>query len=230
MSIAEGRAGLGWVKSGSRFLALAVAATTAGGCHSENASYEVINGTAQLATHEGRTALHLVVSPEKRSQDFNVLAIAPGSQFTEGTIQVDVAGAPFPDIAGARGFIGIAFHVAPGGSRFECLYLRPTNGRADDQLRRNHSTQYVSDPDFPWQKLRESNPGVYESYADIEAGAWTRLKIVVKGTTAKLYVNEAAQPSLLVNDLKLGETGGQVALWSHPSTDAYFSRLEVSSK
>jgi hypothetical protein len=52
---------------------------------------------------------------------------------------------------------------------------------------------------------------------------------VVKGKTAKLYVNQADQPALIVNDLKLGEHGGQVALWSHATTNAYFSPLEVSS-
>jgi hypothetical protein len=35
----------------------------------------------------------------------------------------------------SRGF-GIAFRVQ--GNRFEYIYLRPTNGRADDQIRRNH--------------------------------------------------------------------------------------------
>jgi hypothetical protein len=44
--------------------------------------------------------------------------------------------------------------------------LRPTNGRADDQVRRNHSTQYISYPDFPWYRLREETPGMYESYSD----------------------------------------------------------------
>jgi hypothetical protein len=30
-----------------------------------------------------------------------------------------------------------------------------------------------------------------------------------------------------VNDLKLGETHGQIALWAHTSTDGYFSNLTV---
>src|SRR5438128_8445754 len=46
----------------------------------------------------------------------------------------------------ARGFIGIAFRVR--GDRYEYIYLRPTNGRADDQVRRNHSTQYSAHPSF----------------------------------------------------------------------------------
>jgi hypothetical protein len=191
--------------------------------------YEPINGTVELVEYQGRPAVHLTAPAEKRSTDVHLLAIVPGSNFAEGTIQVDVAGAPFDPASDARGFIGVAFHVAPGGSKFECLYLRPTNGRSEDQFRRNHATQYVSYPDYPWEKLRRSSPGVYEAYADIQAGVWTRLTVVVKGKQAKLYVNEADQPALIVNDLKLGEASGQVALWSHATTDAYFSRLEFRS-
>ncbi len=134
-----------------------------------------------------------------------------------------------------RGFVGIAFriqkhdqeHVQDHGSRYEAFYLRMTNGRADDQLQRNHSAQYVSQPDYPWNRLRQENPGMYESYVDLVAGAWTRIKIVVTGTKAQLYVNNAEQPCLIVNDLKLGETHGPVALWTGSDTEAYFSNLKV---
>ncbi|MDR3701847.1 MAG: hypothetical protein P4L56_19515 [Candidatus Sulfopaludibacter sp.] len=127
----------------------------------------------------------------------------------------------------ARGFIGIAFRVQSGGSKLELFYIRPTNGRADDQLRRNHSTQYESFPDWPWNRLRQESPGVYESYTDLETGAWTKLKIVVSGTKGSLYVNGAAQPCLVVNDLKLAPAKGAVALWVGPGTDGYFSNLKV---
>jgi hypothetical protein len=102
-----------------------------------------------------------------------------------------------------------------------------TNGRADDQLQRNHSVQYISQPDYTWQRLREENPGMYESYVDLVAGAWTRIKIVVSGTKARLYVNNAEEPCLIVNDLKLGENHGPVALWTGSDTEAYFSNLTI---
>jgi len=50
---------------------------------------------------------------------------------------------------------------------------------------------------------------------------------VVAGKKAKLYVNGAAQPSLVVNDLKLGETRGRVALWTGSDTESYFSNLRI---
>jgi hypothetical protein len=55
------------------------------------------------------------------------------------------------------------------------------------------------------------------------------MKIIVSGTTARLYVNGAPQPCLIVNDLKLGQTRGQIALWIHPSTDGYFSNVKIQS-
>ena len=129
--------------------------------------------------------------------------------------------------ATARGFIGIAFRVADDASRFECFYLRPTNGRAEDQLRRNHSTQYMAFPDFPWHKLRKESPGVYESYADMESAAWTKVRIVVAGSTARLYLHDASQPALIVNDLKRGAVEGRIALWAHVETEARFGTVTI---
>ena len=110
------------------------------------------------------------------------------------------------------------------------FYLRPTNGRADDQLRRNHAVQYVSEPEYPWHRLRQESPGVYESYADLEAGAWTTMRIEVAGRTARLYVNGASQPCLIVNDLKRGDVSGRIALWADVQTDAYFGPISVTAR
>lgn len=124
----------------------------------------------------------------------------------------------------------MAFRVQSDASRFELLYIRPTNGRANDQLRRNHSTQYVSFPDWPWERLRKESPGVYESYTDLVPGEWTHLRIVVDGVNASLSVSGASQPCLLVRDLKLGDTEGAVALWIGPGTEGYFRNLTISGE
>jgi hypothetical protein len=153
-------------------------------------------------------------------------AVVKGDEFHNGTIEVELAGRPGPTASGdARGFIGIAFRLREG--KFEYIYLRPTNGRAEDQVRRNHSTQYSAHPDFDFARLRREAPEKYESYVDLEAGAWTRYRITVAGTTARLFVHGAAQPSLVVNDLKLGDSSGAVALWIGPGTEGYFTGLTI---
>ena len=187
-----------------------------------------IGGTAESTTYRGRHAVHLTPTPDTANTDGDMLAIVTGPDFKDGTIELEVAGSPRPGTpADSRGFIGLAFRVQDKDGKGEYFYLRPTNARCEDQLRRNHATQYVSAPDYPWHRLRKENPGVYESYIDLDPGAWTKMKVVVSGTTARLYVNGSAQPALVVNDLKLGESHGQIALWAHTTTDAYFSNLTV---
>jgi hypothetical protein len=157
------------------------------------------------------------------------LAIVKNLTFHDGTIDLDVSGAPAKGAPeSARGFIGIVFRLQADGSHFENIYVRPSNGRAEDQLRRNHSTQYVSSPDWPWEKLRQDSPGVYESYADMQAGEWIHLRIVVRGSNAWLFVGGASQPSLIVHNLKLGDREGAVALWIGPGTEGYFRGLKIS--
>ena len=77
-------------------------------------------------------------------------------------------------------------------------------------------------------KLRKEFPGKYESYVDLVPGKWTKVKVVVKGTDARLFVGNAEQPCLIVKDLKRGESSGAIALWIEPSTDAYFRALRVT--
>ena len=151
--------------------------------------------------------------------------------FRNGTIDVEVSGAPAKGApAFARGFIGVVFHMQADGTHFEDIYVRPSNARADNQLQRNHTTQYMSSPDWSWRRLRQETPGAYESYVDMAPGEWTRLRIVVKGTNASLYVGDSAQPCLVVHDLKLGEKEGAVALWIGPGTEGYFRNLTITGE
>jgi len=161
--------------------------------------------------------------------DGEAYAIVKGASFHNGEIEVKLAGRPAVGAgAEARGFIGIGFRLQDG--QLEYIYLRPTNGRADDQIRRNHSTQYGSHPKFGFGVLRQQSPEKYESYVDLEVGVWTRFRITVEGTKARLYVHGAAQPCLIVNDLKLGDSSGGVALWIGPGTEGYFTNLKIQAK
>lgn len=184
---------------------------------------------AERGEYRGRPALRI----RKRAGAGGpcCLVALPGAPFRNGTIEAWVAGVPAEGASeGARGFIGLAFRVQADG-RYEAFYIRPTNGRADDQLRRNHATQYISEPEFPWHRLRREAPGLYESYADMAAGEWTRLRIEVDGARARLYVGNAPQPVLIVNDLKLGaDASGGVALWVEQETDARFADVRVTRR
>ena len=209
------------------------------------------NVTAEPVTLDGKRGVRLTVSaeltrrlqsltPEQQQQlaqrgnadgvDVEQLAVIEGLDFSNGVIEADIAGALAPDAGtGARGFVGLAFRVQPDMKTYDAFYLRPTNGRAEDQERRNHATQYISHPDWPWFRLRQENPGKYESYVDLVPNVWTRIKIDVHGDRARLYVNDNPQPALIVNDVKSGATAhGGVALWVGPGTIAHFRNVTVT--
>jgi hypothetical protein len=197
------------------------------------------NVTAQPATLKGTKGLRVTISdeaqrrlatatPEEQAQ-FEQLATLEGVVFANGVIEAEIAGVPAPGAPeGARGFVGIAFRVQNDLRTYDAFYLRPTNGRADDQERRNHAVQYVSHPDWPWFRLRKETPSKYEAYVDLEPDTWTKIKIEVRGQQARLYVHGQALPTLIVNDVKSGADGkGLVALWLDRGTVAHFRNVSV---
>jgi hypothetical protein len=201
------------------------------------------NVAVQPATLDGKRGLRVRLSEDaqKRRQAMTPqqqeAAVKAGQvdeqlavEFGDGVIEVEVAGSPRTEMfEDARGFVGIAFRLQPDLRTYDAFYLRPTNGRADDQVRRNHSVQYISHPDWPWARLRRETPEKYESYVDLVPGVWTKMRIEVRGTEGRLYVHGQPQPTLIVKDLKTGAAArGAVALWLDASTDAHFRYLVVT--
>jgi hypothetical protein len=205
------------------------------------AGLKLHNVQAEPVTYQGKRGLRVTLSAEairrvrdqpiEQQSQLEQLAVIEGSDFTNGVIEAEIAGEPAPGAAaGARGFVGLAFRLRPDLATYDAFYLRPTNGRADDQVRRNHSAQYVSHPDWPWPRLRKEFPERYESYVDLEPGKWTRIRIEVQGERARLFVHGQSQPTLIVNDVRTGATGrGNIALWTGPGTVAHFRDLRISA-
>jgi hypothetical protein len=207
------------------------------------------NVTATPATLNGKAGLKVAMSEDVQRQiqsrtaeeqqklaaagsTVEQLAVIEGVEFANGDIEAEIAGAPMAGAsAGARGFVGLAFRLQSDMRTYDAFYLRPTNGRADDQLRRNHSAQYISHPDWPWFRLRKETPEKYESYVDLVPGEWTKIKIEVRGTQARIYVHDQPQPTLIVHDLKTGANAkGAIALWLDTGTVAHFRDLTVTRR
>jgi len=201
------------------------------------------NATADAVTFKGKRGVRVTIAPDaaRRPEYANgqvepeVQAWIEGLQFSNGVIEGEIAGSLAEAAgSGARGFVGIAFRLqtdraADGPQAYDAFYLRPTNGRADDQERRNHAVQSISHPDWTWSRMRRETPSRYESYVDIVPDTWTKIRIEVRGAQAKLYVNGQPQPVLIVNDVKSGPTAtGAVALWVGPGTVAHFRNLVIT--
>ncbi|MFN8384044.1 MAG: hypothetical protein U0V02_19065 [Anaerolineales bacterium] len=197
----------------------------------KNTDLDSVNTFVKIEQVEGKEVVRVTKDPKVQAVDEPTFAKLIDSDFKNGIIEVTVLSDLLEDAPDfARGFIGIAFRIDENNSKFEGIYVRPTNGRADDQLRRNRSTQYFSYPDFKFDRLREETPGKYESYADMGLNERIKLKIEVKGEKAKLYLSGNSQPVLVVNDLKHGaDHSGGVGLWVDIGTDGYFTDLRIEN-
>ena len=192
---------------------------------------EVHNVITKPVQYRGKTALEVRDAVPQLPDATTRLVLIKDVTFRNGTIDLYLTGDTAADApATYRGFVGVAFHIGTDRSRFECIYLRPKNGRSPDPVQRTHATQYTSQPDFPWNKLRADTPGKYESSVDIMPGEWIHVRIQVSGKRAALFVNDSKEPTLLIND-RLGTLDeGPIALWVGPGTIANFTDLKVATQ
>lgn len=184
----------------------------------------------QFVNLKGEKVVRVIKDSTVKEADAPTFIKIKNTNFKNGSIEVEVLSRLLPTAAPTdRGFIGLAFRIDDTNSKFESIYIRPTNGRAEDQVRRNHSIQYFSYPGFKYERLRKENPEKYESYADMTLDEWITLKIEVKGNQAKLFLNKNTYPSLIVNDLKHGSDAiGAVGLFVDVGTEGYFRNLKIS--
>lgn len=186
------------------------------------------NSSIKNIVMDDELCLNVIKDPSILEIDEPTYAKVKELSFQNGSIEVDVYSKLLPDAPDyARGFIGVAFRIKEDDTEYESIYIRPTNGRCDDQVRRNHSVQYYAYPNHKFNTLRVTSPEKYESYADMGLEEWIRMKIVVNGTKAELYLNHSIYPVLIVKDLKNDIRSGAIALWSEVGTDAYFKNLKI---
>ena len=163
--------------------------------------------------------------------DINTYAEIVGSDFHNGTIDVDVCGRLLPDAPDyARGFIGIVFRAAPGGREFECFYIRPTNGRGcADPVRRSHGCQYFSFPGYTFAYFREFGITEYENQVDtIALDTWSHIRAVIEDDRGSFYVDDT--PVLEVTGFKHGtQARGAVGLYVDIGTDGLFRSLKITA-
>ncbi|MBC7947776.1 MAG: hypothetical protein H7Y42_07850 [Chitinophagaceae bacterium] len=193
---------------------------------------EAVNVYMAMDRAMGREVLKVIKDSAVKKADEPTYVKIRGVNFKNGTIEVKVLGRLLKNATEfARGFIGVAFRINDSNTKFESIYIRPTNGRANDQVRRNHSTQYFSYPDYKFDRLRKEAPERYESYADMELNKWITLRIEIQDAQAKLFIDRNEQPCLIVNDLKHGaDAEGGVGLWVDVGTEGFFKDLKITKR
>jgi hypothetical protein len=147
--------------------------------------------------------------------------------FANGTIEVDLLGRSQP-VQGS--FVGIALRVVDGQTH-DAVYFRPFNFRATDSTRHAHAVQYVSDPEWTWQRLRTERPGQYERaiVPEPDGDEWFHVRIDVARPRIQVFVNNAATPSLVVDELS-ARTHGPIGVWVGEGSGGYFANLRVQKR
>ena len=144
-------------------------------------------------------------------------------EFDNGIIEADIKG---KNVQG-NSFVGIAFHGA-NDTTYEVVYFRPFNFLSEDSVRKSHSVQYISHPVYTWFKLRKEHPGKYENTVNPvpDPDSFFHAKVVVERPKVSVFVNNAEEPSLVVNELS-ERTGGWVGLWTGNYSDGTFANLKI---
>ena len=152
------------------------------------------------------------------------VAYLRGIQFGNGTIEFDVKG---KDVQG-QSFVGVAFHGVDG-TTYDAIYFRPFNFRTEDPARRSHAVQYISHPTYTWQKLRAERPGTFEQPVSPapDPNGWFHVRVVVASPKVSVFVGDAKEPSLVVNQLS-DRTKGLVGLWVGNNSGGDFANLKIN--
>lgn len=165
----------------------------------------------------------------KKGISFNEVAddglmILKDSDFSNGIVELDIKGSN----KFQQSFVGFAFHGL-GLQNYDAIYFRPFNFKSDDAVRRSHAVQYISMPDYDWEKLRNEFPGKYENKIENAPGGddWFHVKIVVNGSHISVFVNNAQQPSLEVEKLNTNQKGG-IGLWLGNNSGGSFANLKIT--
>jgi hypothetical protein len=151
------------------------------------------------------------------------VAYLPGIELADGTIELDVKGKDVQQ----QSFVGVALHGVDG-TTYDAVYFRPFNFKADDPARRSHGVQYVSHPTYTWQKLRTDQPGKYEQTVTPapDPNGWFHVRVVVASPKVSVFVGDAKEPSLVVNQLS-DRRKGLIGLWVGNGSGGDFANLRI---
>lgn len=195
----------------------------------EMLDFKQINVDSSFISLNGEVVSRVVKSNKIMEFDENTYAKLVDYSFHNGIIEVKMLSRLLPDAPDfARGFIGIAFRINEDDSMFESFYVRPTNSRVDDKIRKNRAIQYFSYPKYTFDYFRKNGILDFEGTADIGLDEWIILKIIINGSKGEFYLNNEEKPVLVVKNMKHGDSRGAIGLFVDIGTEGFFKDLDIT--
>ena len=182
----------------------------------ENNSIAAVN--REISLSEDGTAIVLNAQPG------DGLGFIEGVQFTKGVIQLELKGENNP----GKSFVGLAFNIQ-NDSTFEAIYFRPFNFVAKEAIRRAHMVQYINHPEKTWHMLRETRTGEFENEIKNppDPDNWFQARIIVEENKVRVFVNDAQEPSLVVDRLD-SHKSDKIAVWAGFNSAGWFRSIKIS--
>jgi hypothetical protein len=170
-----------------------------------------------LSVLSDRKGIHLSENPG------DGVAYLEGVEFANGVIEVDMRGKDVQQ----QSFVGVVFHGVDEKT-YDAVYFRPFNFKAEDPARRIRAVQYISHPTYTWNKLRTEQPGKYEKAVNPvpDPNDWFHARIVVASPKVSVFVNDAKEPSLVVDQLS-DRKKGLAGLWVGNTTGGDFANFKI---
>ena len=140
-------------------------------------------------------------------------ALLKDVEFEDGVVECDIAMK-----AGVRSYPGILFRVQ-SPEEYERVYLRPHRSPLYDD-----AVQYVAafHGVDSWQFY--NGPG-WTARAVIPTDRWVHVRIEVAGTQARVFLDNAPKPALVIGDLQRGKSRGGLGLTTMADGSSFFSNF-----
>ncbi len=158
---------------------------------------------------------------EMNAKNSDGIGIIEDVEFDKGTIEIELLGENNP----GKSFIGIAFNIQ-NDKTYEVIYFRPFNFIAKEQIRKDHMVQYIFHPEFTWRKLRGERTGEFEDEVTTPPNPndWFRVIININEEKVEVYVNELAEPVLIVDRLTSTKSK-KIGIWTGFGSSGRFKNL-----
>lgn len=188
------------------------------GAEAPPGGWRLVTRTIETRREGGRDYLAFVGEPDTVG-----MAWSPALAFADGEIEFDVRGRDIP----GHSFVGIAFHIQDE-TTYDAVYLRPFNFRAADSARAAHSVQFVSAPEFPWDRLRTERTGWFEKAVPtaLDPNGWIHVKVVSHGPWVDVFLDRSVTPALSVVNPSPHRRGG-VGYFVHGTSVGDFRDLVI---
>jgi sugar lactone lactonase YvrE len=139
------------------------------------------------------------------------------ADFENGVIEVDIA------VTGARSYPGVVFRAWSPGD-YEHVYIRPHRaGLYPDAIQYAPKIKGIAS----WQLC--NGPG-YTARAEFPKDRWMHVRIEVKGTQARVFIDDMTEPALIIDHLQHGLCKGGIGVEGPPDGTAYFSDFRYESR